>query len=86
MCECSHPFTTITQTSQASGSEHKPIHPDDKRCLHSGGFLPTEKHAHKFDLCFRVKGVKAVICSAASGNRDDPVNLFTLSASGQKKE
>jgi len=49
---CSHSFTTITQTSQASGFMPKPIHPDDKQCLHSDGYLVTGGLMGKSDLCF----------------------------------
>lgn len=59
VCECSHPFTTITQTSQASGSVPKPIHPNDKYCLHSDGYLKTDKLAVRFDLCFILSSSKS---------------------------
>lgn len=50
---CSHPFTTITQSSQDCGSVPTPIYPDDMSCLHSDGFIQTQKLAPRFDPCFK---------------------------------
>lgn len=63
MCVCvlklySHPFTTITQTSQTSGSVPTPIHRNEKQCLHSDGYLQTDKLTGKLDLCFILNSSK----------------------------
>lgn len=68
VCECSHPFTTITQTSQASGSVPKPIRPDDKRCLHSDGYFQTDKLAVKFDL----RSTTSRVCDWGAGRPEGP--------------
>lgn len=74
VCECSHPFTTITQTSQASGSAPKPIHRDDKQCLHSDGYLQTDKLAAKFDLCFILCSHKS--CDPQEGLAPVPLLIY----------
>ena len=75
VCKCSHPFTTITQTSQASGSGPKPIRPDDKRCLYSDGYFQTDKLAVKFDLCSTISGVRDGGAGRPEGPHP-PVNLL----------
>lgn len=38
-----------------AGPRHRAhtIHPDDMSCLHSDGFIQTQKLAPRFDLCFK---------------------------------
>lgn len=79
MCESSHPFTTITQTSQASGSA-----PKKTMGMTSGVYIVMVTYRQtsslgKFDLCFILSysaAVKAVIHSGGAGDPVAPVNLL----------
>ncbi len=76
VCECSHPFTTITQTSQASGSVPKPsILMTSSVYIVMVTYRQTSSQ-RSLIYVLHLAAVKAAIHSGGAGDPAAPVNLL----------